>query len=96
MNFFFLKQILFILYHVEKKKKGTYSLFETELIFHPEELFRPCCYTGGGQLLFELQAKGDKGDPCNRGVLRGWGAVGVQAKSNGFLTCELAIQSIRS
>ena len=96
MIFFFLKQILFILYHVEKKKKGTYSLFETELIFHPEELFRPCCYTGGGQLLFELQAKGDKGDPCNRGVLRGWGAVGVQAKSNGFLTCELAIQSIRS
>lgn len=64
MIFFFLKQILFILYHV-LKKKGTYSLFETELIFHPEELFRPCRYTGGGQLLLELQGKGDKGDPCN-------------------------------
>lgn len=38
-NDFFLKQILFILYHVEKIKKGTYSRFEMELIFHLEELF---------------------------------------------------------
>ena len=96
MIFFFFKANSVYFVPCGEKKKGTYSLFETELIFHPEELFRPCCYTGGGQLLFELQAKGDKGDPCNRGVLRGWGAVGVQAKSNGFLTCELAIQSIRS
>lgn len=55
------------------------------MIFHPEELFQPCRYTGGGQLLLELEGKGDKGDPCNGGVLRGWGgAAGVQAKSNGF------------
>lgn len=46
MNFFFyIENSVYFVQCGENKKKGTYSRFETELIFHLEELFQPCVVT---------------------------------------------------
>lgn len=56
-----------------KFKKGNYSRFENGIDLSSRGIISTLgCYAGGGQLLWELQAKGDKGDPwigvCVEGV----------------------------
>lgn len=82
----FFKQILFILYHVEKiKKRNLFSFWNGIDLSSRGIISTLCCYTEGGKLLLELQAKDDKGDPCVGGVCgRGGGRQGSKSSQTVF------------
>lgn len=65
-----------------KKKRNVFSFWNGIDLSSRGIISTLCCYAGGGQLLLEFQAKGDKGDPwigvCVEGV--GGGRGPSQAK----------------